>query len=145
MHHKLTIVGYLEWRVTVRFVIVRAETIFARNKLRASESNSRLPQVLVLWMGEVTEACEPDAPPPPCGTVWCHCAGFGFQGAPIQILPWDCIPFPNPCSNSADLCNQCKTESGCGGNKRNKGSGDRTGTFCDKRGCRKMQKKPRRG
>ena len=117
-------------------------------KLQASQSDSPLPQVLVLWMGEVTEACnEPGSPPPPppCGTVWCHCAGFGFQGAPIQILPWDCIPFPNPCSNSADLCNQCKTESGCGGNKRKKGSGDTTGTFCNKNGCKKMQQKPRRG
>ena len=99
-------------------------------------------------MGEVTEACEPGAPPPtpPCGTVWCHCAGGGFAGAPIQILPFDCIPFPNPCSNSADLCNQCKTESGCGGNrKEEERSGDMTGTYCDKNGCKKMQRKPKRG
>ena len=95
-------------------------------------------------MREVTEACGPDGPTPPCGGAWCHCAGGGFVGAPIQILPYECFPFPENCSNSTDLCNQCKTESGCAGSESKSGSSDMTGTYCDKNGCRKRQDKPER-
>merc|ERR1712027_54441 len=72
--------------------------------------------LVVLRMGGVAEACPPSEPPP-CLTAMCACAGGGFSGAGLPVIPRTCISFFDPCSNSNDLCNQCYRESGCSTSK----------------------------
>merc|ERR1712117_692592 len=67
-------------------------------------------------MGGVAEACPPSEPPP-CCTAMCSCAGGGFSGAGIPLLPPSCISFFDPCNNRDQLCNQCYRESGCANSK----------------------------
>ena len=68
-----------------------------------------LPQIMVIRMGEVVEACEP----PPCMGALCACAGGGFAGSAGPLLEQTCFPFLEPCNNGDALCSQCYSESGC--------------------------------
>ena len=84
---------------------------------RSKELPSLSPQVVVvIRMGGVAEACPPSEPPP-CCTAMCSCAGGGFSGAGIPLLPPSCISFFDPCNNRDQLCNQCYRESGCANSK----------------------------
>ena len=78
------------------------------------------PQIMVIRMGEIVEACPPTGPPP-CLGAFCACAGGGFTRAGISLYPPTCEAFPEPCSNSTDLCKQCFSESGCAGGSKTGG------------------------
>ena len=79
-------------------------------------------------MGEIVEAC---LDPPPCLGAVCACAGGGMAGSAMQIISPYCVPYIEPCTNSAELCTQCYTESGCAGGSK---SGRRKGkTTCERK------------
>ena len=80
-------------------------------------------------MGDTAEAC---GGPPPCLSAVCACAGGGLSGLAISVIPPTCIPFIEPCSNSADLCSQCYSESGCA-NPNSKSGANKTEMTCERK------------
>ena len=90
-----------------------------------------LPQIMILTVGEIAEAC---SGPPPCLSAFCSCAiGGGLTRAGVAIIPATCIPFIEPCSNSADLCTQCYSESGCPNNSSSKTVAHKTEMTCERK------------
>ena len=63
-------------------------------------------QILVIRMGEISEACPSE--PPPCLGVQCACVGWN-----IPLIAPTCIAFIEPCSDSEDLCTACLSDAGC--------------------------------
>ena len=90
-----------------------------------------LSQIMILMVGEIAEAC---SGPPPCLSAFCSCAiGGGLTRAGVAIIPAICIPFIEPCSNSADLCTQCFSESGCPNNSSSKTVAHKTEMTCERK------------